>query len=108
MDHSAGPSALGEASAILRRLAEARSDYAQSTPRDEDRTLLSHEVAVMNAVADALSGRKRWEDLVADYAPSWRWHELGDHNPELRLFDGRRPSDIGTEPIPEATRGVEL
>lgn len=99
------PSAVA-ASEVLRQVAEARRDYAQSAPKDDDRTILLHEVAVMNVVADVLSGAARWYELVADWAPSWRWHEFGDHNPELWIYGDRRPTDGA--PLPDATRGVEL
>lgn len=65
---------------ILRLLAETRREYAHDGI-EPDRSIILHEAAVLESVAAAMDGTREWSDLVASYAPSWRWQEFGEHNP---------------------------
>jgi hypothetical protein len=68
----------------LRLLARTRHEYAANGPTN-DQLIIQHEAAVFEAIADALTGKRRWDDLVAGYAPSWRWSEFGEHDPNMML-----------------------
>lgn len=60
---------------LLHRLAEVRREYTDTGP-DDTRALIAHEAEVLEAVASAVEDPSRWRDIVACYAPSWRWAEL--------------------------------
>jgi hypothetical protein len=94
-----GPGAV-DAAATLRKLADARRDYVNPAVPAGDRTVILQEAAVMERVADVLSGRAHWDDLVAGYAPSWRWHEFGDHDPQLTLQRSTEAAGRTTETDP--------
>lgn len=66
---------------LLRRIAEARREYADRAPSATDRQYMLGECSALDAVAEVLNGNGSWSDLVADYAPSWRWPEFGEHAP---------------------------
>lgn len=72
----------------LRRLAEARREYADTV--EPNRSIILHEAAVLESVAAAMDGTCEWSDLVASYAPSWRWHDFGQHDPTPSLMSGGR------------------
>jgi hypothetical protein len=67
----------------LRRLADARREYT-ATSSPADRQFILGQCAALEAVADVLTGASSWPDLVASYAPSWRWNEFNDDQGDAR------------------------
>lgn len=59
----------------LRKLAEARRDYADNAP-DDYRAFIGHEMMVMETIATVLDDPAQWRRVVDVYAPSWCWPEL--------------------------------
>lgn len=72
---------MNDAARVLGQLAEARREYADISPSADTAELFRHEAVALGNVAKVLSGEISWSDLVAAYAPSWRWREFGKHDP---------------------------
>lgn len=71
---------------LLLQIAEARGDYVHGDPYSMDSMIISHEISVLIAVAEAVRSGD-WTDLIAGMAPSWRWHQFGDQDPTPRRGD---------------------
>lgn len=63
-----------EAAALLRRLADARDDYAHGSP-------FAAEIKAQTDTARQLARYLEDIDQAWGWLPSWRWHEFGVKDP---------------------------
>ena len=82
------PASTEDLAEVVQLLADGRGDYAQRAVADADRAILRNQAEVLDAVAAALRGDRRWVELVGTLVPSWRWPD-GYH--PLESGDGEAP-----------------